>query len=104
MAATATRAQQYALSEAQEAVRQAAETFCRDRVEPHAHRIDQEDRFPRELFRELGLQGYMGMTCPAEYGGSGLDLASVCLVLEEVSKASGSVAVRSMRTSAWPPP
>lgn len=91
MAATATRAQQYALSEAQEAVRQAAETFCRDRVEPHAHRIDQEDRFPRELFRELGLQGYMGMTCPAEYGGSGLDLASVCLVLEEVSKASGSV-------------
>ena len=91
MAATATRAQQYALSDAQEAVRQAAETFCRERVEPQAQHIDQQDRFPHELFKELGQQGYMGMSCPEEYGGSGMDLVSVCLVLEEVSKASGSV-------------
>lgn len=91
MATTATRAQQYALSDAQEAVRQAAETFCRERIEPQARQIDQDDRFPHALFRELGQQGYMGMSCPTEYGGSALDLVSVCLVLEEVSKASGSV-------------
>ena len=91
MAATATRAQQYGLSEDQEAVRQAAEIFCRERVEPLASRIDQEDRFPAELFQELARQGYLGMSCPQEYGGTALDLVSVCLVLEEVSKASGSV-------------
>lgn len=91
MAATATRAQQYALSDSQEAVRHAAEVFCRERVAPQARQIDQDDRFPRALFHELGQQGYMGMTCPVAYGGSQLDLVSVCLVLEEVSKASGSV-------------
>ena len=91
MADTVTRAQQYDLSEAQEAVRQAAETFCRERIAPQAQLIDQQDRFPHALFQELGQQGYMGMSCPTEYGGSALDLVSVCLVLEEVSKASGSV-------------
>lgn len=91
MAAVITRAQQYALSDAQEVVRQAAETFCRERIEPLASQIDREDSFPHALFRELGEHGYMGMSCPPEYGGSGMDLVSVCLVLEEVSKASGSV-------------
>ena len=91
MVCTPNRAQTYSLSDSQEEIRQTAETFCRERIKPLAYQIDLSNCFPHDLFRELGQQGYLGMSCPSEFGGSGLDLVTICLVLEEVSKVSGSV-------------
>jgi len=69
----------------------AVKRFARDRIAPHAKQIDATDEFPKEIFRELAEHGYMGAAQPVDYGGAGCDAVTVCLILEEISKASGSV-------------
>ena len=65
--------------------------FAYERIAPHAGRIDASDEFPVEIFRELAAHGYLGAAQPVEYGGAGCDAVTVCLILEEISKASGAV-------------
>lgn len=65
--------------------------YANDRIAPLAKQIDHTDEFPRDLFRELGEYGYLGAAQPVEYGGAGCDAVTVCLILEEISKASGAV-------------
>lgn len=65
--------------------------FAKARIAPFAKLIDSTGEFPREIFKELGDQGYLGAAQPEEYGGAGCDAVTCCLILEEISKASGSV-------------
>lgn len=81
----------YFLTDDQLAVWDAIREFADREIAPQARAIDDADEFPGELFAKLGALGYMGMSCGPEYGGSGLDLVSQILVLEEVSRASGAV-------------
>ncbi|EQD50169.1 protein containing Acyl-CoA dehydrogenase, partial [mine drainage metagenome] len=50
----------------------AARRFARKEIAPIAVRMDRDDWFPRELFRRLGEQGFLGISVPTEYGGLGL--------------------------------
>jgi len=45
------------------------------------------------MWKKLGDQGLLGMTCPEEYGGTGLGYYEHCIAVEEISKASGSIAL-----------
>ena len=65
--------------------------YAKERIAPLAKQIDSSNEFPRELFNELGEYGYLGAGQPEEFGGSGCDAVTCCLILEEISKASGSV-------------
>lgn len=65
--------------------------YASERIAPRAKEIDETGHFPRDLFIELGEQGYLGAGQPEEYGGAGCDAVTCCLILEELSKASGSV-------------
>ena len=65
--------------------------FAQERVAPMARQIEDSGEFPRELFLELGAQGYLGAAQSPEVGGSGCDAVTLCLILEELSKASGAV-------------
>jgi alkylation response protein AidB-like acyl-CoA dehydrogenase len=80
------------LNDDQRALRDMAETFARREVEPVANRIDAEERTPDELVRKAAELGLYGLYTSEEYGGSGADLVSVCLVSEEIAKASPSFA------------
>ena len=53
--------------------------------------MDRENFFPRELFRKMGKEGYLGVTIPEQYGGSGSDYVSQAIIEEEISYASGSL-------------
>lgn len=66
--------------------------FCDERVIPNAAALDEAHEYPLELFRELGALGLFGMRYPAAVGGSGLDLLSLCIALEELSRGSMSLA------------
>src|SRR3954470_20885175 len=44
------------------------------------------DRFDRELWREIGEAGLIGLALPEEYGGAGLGLLELVSVLEEAGK------------------
>jgi len=66
--------------------------FCDERIIPNAAAIDEAHAFPRQLFAELGSLGFFGMRYPAAVGGSGLDLVSLCIALEEIARGSMSLA------------
>ncbi|HEX8057061.1 MAG TPA: acyl-CoA dehydrogenase family protein [Novosphingobium sp.] len=80
------------LNDDQRALRDMAATFARKEVEPVANQIDAEERTPDELVRKAAELGLYGLYTSEEYGGSGADLVSVCLVSEEIAKASPSFA------------
>src|SRR5438067_5086406 len=65
--------------------------FAEDRVAPLAAEIDRTDRFPIELWPEMGALGLHGITVEEEYGGAGMGYLAHCVAMEEVSRASASV-------------
>ena len=81
------------LTEEQEQVQRIARDFATERVLPRAAEIDEQEKIPRELVTEMGNLGFMGAYVPELYGGSGLDVLSYVLVLEEVNRACASTGV-----------
>jgi isovaleryl-CoA dehydrogenase len=65
--------------------------FARDRIAPLAADIDRENRFPRELWPELGELGLLGITVEESLGGSGLGYLAHVVAMEEISRASAAV-------------
>src|SRR5580692_11417896 len=65
--------------------------FAEDRVAPLAAEIYRTDRFPIELWPQMGALGLHGITVEEELGGSGLGYLAHCVAMEEVSRGSASV-------------
>ncbi len=80
------------LSDEQVQIRDTFARFCDERIAPRAAAIDEAHAFPRELFQEVAALGFFGLRYPPESGGLGLDLISLCLALEEISRGSMSLA------------
>ena len=81
----------FALGEMADTIRDTAQRFARDRIAPVAAAIDAEDRFPRELWPEMGALGLHGITVEEEHGGLGLGYLEHVVACEEISRASASV-------------
>ncbi|MFJ2935618.1 acyl-CoA dehydrogenase family protein [Streptomyces sp. NPDC087219] len=79
------------LSEEQEAVRRLAEDFVAREVTPHAVAWDRAEEVDRAIVKKLGAVGFLGLTVPEEYGGSGGDHLAYCLVTEELGRGDSSV-------------
>ncbi|MET9650320.1 acyl-CoA dehydrogenase family protein [Streptomyces sp. NPDC006460] len=79
------------LSEEQEAVRRLAEDFVAREVAPHVIAWDRGESVDRSIVKKLGAVGFLGLTIPEEYGGSGGDHLSYCLVTEELGRGDSSV-------------
>jgi isovaleryl-CoA dehydrogenase len=79
------------LSESAALIRDAAARFADERIAPLAAAIDAEDRFPRELWPEMGALGLHGITVEEEWGGLGLGYLEHVVAIEEVARASASV-------------
>ncbi|MGW1154634.1 acyl-CoA dehydrogenase family protein [Streptomyces rubiginosohelvolus] len=80
-----------ALSVEQEAVRKLAEDFVAREVTPHVVAWDRAENVDRSIVKKLGGLGFLGLTVPEEYGGSGGDHLSYCLVTEELGRGDSSV-------------
>ena len=79
------------LGETADMLRDTVRSFADDRIAPLAAEIDREDRFPRELWPEMGALGLHGITVEEEWGGSGMGYLEHCVAVEEISRASASV-------------
>lgn len=79
------------LGETADMLRASVRSFADDRIAPIAAEIDREDRFPRELWPEMGALGLHGITVEEEWGGSGMGYLEHCVAVEEISRASASV-------------
>ncbi|MFE2541101.1 acyl-CoA dehydrogenase family protein [Actinacidiphila glaucinigra] len=79
------------LSEEQAAVRALAAGFTEREIAPHAAAWDRVEAVDRGIVKKLGAVGFLGLTIPEEYGGSGGDHLAYCLVTEELGRGDSSV-------------
>ena len=79
------------LKEKHRVLRRSVRSFCEQELRPIAAQIDQEARFPWEVVEKMGPLGYFGIQAPRELGGAGLDSLSYAIVIEEISRVSGSI-------------
>ena len=77
----------FSLSTRQQELRDRVRAFASRELAPKAKEIDRNARFPRENVKEMADHGLLGIPVPIEYGGSGMDMLSYCIALEEIAKA-----------------
>jgi isovaleryl-CoA dehydrogenase len=81
----------FGLDPAIEDLRDMVGKWVDDKLATRAREIDESNRFPRELWPELGKLGLLGVTADEAYGGAGLGYLAHCVVMEEISRGSGAV-------------
>jgi isovaleryl-CoA dehydrogenase len=74
-------------------LREAVYKFCQTEITPRADQIDRENQFPNDLWRKFGDMGLLGITVSEEYGGSNMGYLAHAVAMEEISRASASVAL-----------
>jgi alkylation response protein AidB-like acyl-CoA dehydrogenase len=78
------------LTDEQRAFRQAVRQFCDDKVVPRAAEIDRTGEFPWDVFEACVAMELPALGLPVEYGGAGADHVTQAIMVEELSRASGS--------------
>jgi isovaleryl-CoA dehydrogenase len=81
----------FGLGETADMLRESVRGFAAARIAPRAAEIDRSNAFPRDLWPELGKLGVHGITVPEAFGGLGLGYLEHCVVMEEISCASGAI-------------
>ena len=74
-------------------LRDAVYQFSQAEIAPLAEKIDKSNNFPMELWPLLGEMGLLGITVDEKYGGAGMSYLAHCVAMEEISRASASVAL-----------
>lgn len=77
-------------SEEQVALRDMMKVFAAREVSPLAEHVDKTQEFPYEVWSKLGELGIINMNFPEQAGGSGADMLSQCLAIEEIGYADSS--------------
>jgi alkylation response protein AidB-like acyl-CoA dehydrogenase len=67
--------------------------FVADRIMPRAKTWDQAETFPRDVVEELAALGMLGVSIDGRYGGAGYGALPMALVIEEIARGDGSVAL-----------
>ena len=81
----------FGLGERADELRSAVREFAARRIAPRAEEIDRSNKFPRDLWPELGAMGLLGLTVEEQYGGLGFGYLEHVVAMEEISRASASV-------------
>ena len=91
----------FELSQDHKVLQAAVRDFVEKEIKPIAIKIDEEHSIPDGLLKKMGEMGFLGSYLSEQYSGAGLDMLSYVILVEEVSKASGSCGVLiSAHTSA----
>jgi len=81
----------FGLGDEVDQLRETVQDFAQHKIAPRAEEIDRSNKFPRDLWPQMGSLGLHGITVEEEFGGSGLGYLAHCVAMEEVSRASASV-------------
>jgi len=81
----------FAHNELTEHVAQVARDFAQKHIQPHVMEWDEIQHFPKEVLKEMGQLGLMGIFVPEQYGGSGFGYHEYVAAIVETAKICGSV-------------
>lgn len=76
----------FTLTEEQIAIREMAARFARQEIAPRVRDYDREERFPMEIYEQMGPLGLTGGVVPEAYGGVGMDYTSYVLLVMELAR------------------
>ncbi len=88
-----TQALDFGLEEDVAALRDLVHRFAQEKIAPLAAEIDRSNEFPAHLWEEMGGLGLLGMTADPAFGGTGMGYLAHVVAMEELSRASASVAL-----------
>lgn len=74
-------------------LRDMVQKFSAAELAPRAEKIDHDNEFPMDMWKKFGDMGLLGITVPEEFGGAGMGYLAHVIVMEEISRASASVAL-----------
>ena len=83
----------FELTEEQRLLKETIHEFAQSEIAPGAAERDALGRFPHDLIPKMAQLGLFGITIPQEYGGAGLDAMSVAIIIEEIARVDGAVAL-----------
>jgi len=83
----------FSLSSDQILIRDTVRQFMETEMRPIIREYEAEKKFPASQIKKLGELGCCGMLVPDEWGGSGTDMVSYALMIEEVARVEASTAV-----------
>lgn len=73
-------------------LRESVQEFARREIpEEIAAKTDRENEFPNDMWKKFGEAGFLGVTAAEEYGGLAMGYQAHCVIMEELSRASGSI-------------
>ena len=83
----------FGLGEDIEMLRDQVYQFAQKEIAPLAEQADADNQFPNQLWTKLGDMGLLGVTVSEQYGGSDMGYLAHTIAMEEVSRASGGIAL-----------
>lgn len=88
------------LTEEERMVRDAARSYCQDKLMPRILEANRYERFDREIMTEMGELGFLGPTLPEKYGCAAVNYVSYGLIAREVERVdSGYRSAMSVQSS-----
>ncbi|HDM8130510.1 TPA: isovaleryl-CoA dehydrogenase [Vibrio harveyi] len=83
----------FGLGETIDMLRDHVNAFATEHIAPIAADIDRDNQFPNHLWSQFGEMGLLGVTVDEEFGGAGMGYLAHVVAMEEISRASASVAL-----------
>ncbi|WP_045382558.1 isovaleryl-CoA dehydrogenase [Vibrio campbellii] len=83
----------FGLGETIDMLRDHVNAFANEHIAPIASDIDRDNQFPNHLWSKFGEMGLLGVTVDEEFGGAGMGYLAHVVAMEEISRASASVAL-----------
>jgi len=80
------------LSEVHEQIKDVTRRFANEVIRQAAEALDRDERFPAEIYQQMGELGLFGITVPDSLGGAGMDVLAYVVVMEELSRGYASIA------------
>ena len=81
------------LNENQTFIRDTIRVFSNNKIRPLIMEWDEAQKFPTEIFKELGNLGFLGIVVDEEFGGAGLGYLEFAIIIEELGKVDPSIAL-----------
>ncbi|MCR9771819.1 isovaleryl-CoA dehydrogenase [Vibrio harveyi] len=83
----------FGLGETIDMLRDHVNAFATEHIAPIAADIDRDNQFPNHLWSKFGEMGLLGVTVDEEFGGAGMGYLAHVVAMEEISRASASIAL-----------